>query len=1089
MARTTHRPNLLIANRGEIAVRIARAARNLGLPVVMIHSSDDAGANFLSLADTVHPLPGSGPKAYLDMGAIVQAALETECTLLHPGYGFLSENAAFARACEEAGIIFVGPAARSLELLGDKSRARAAANAANIPVPAGLEGPVSRKDAKAFLKELGDGGAAMLKAVAGGGGRGTRPVSDPSRVDEIFSICEAEALAAFGETALYIEEMIGQARHIEVQIVADQTGHCMHLFERECTLQRNRQKLIEIAPSPWLKPQTRSALLQAALDMAASVGLCGLATFEFLVRDRQNSQEFFFIEANPRLQVEHTVSEQITGIDLVETQLRLAMGETLETLELPERRPERPQGLAIQCRINAEQITPDGTVLPTAGTLKVLDLPGGPGVRVDTSARIGDQINPAFDTLLAKVITTEARPDYEAALQRAHNALSEIRIAGCHSNISFLQALLTSPAVVANQIDTCFVDDQIAELAQRASALEQLSDQAGTSSDSPPSEARSAPLPEGSLAVEAPLAGLVAEICTSPGDEVREGQTLILLEAMKMQHAVSAPCDGLVLRVDTEMGCAVEAGRCLLALRPQAVETETIDAGAIADPDHIRADLAEVQSRHARLYDEARPDAVSKRHSRNLRTTRENIADLCDPDSFVEYGGLTIAAQRARRTHQELIEKSPADGMVSGIGSVNGDLFPDRNTQCAIIAYDYTVFAGTQGALNHKKKDRMLELTKRTRMPVIILGEGGGGRPGDTDIRLGLDVPTFAHFARLKNDVPIVGIVSGYCFAGNAALVGCADVLIATRNASIGMGGAAMIEGGGLGSVAPGDIGPADVQTRNGVIDVLVEDEAEAIFVAKKFLSYLQGPLGAFEATDQRSLRHLIPENRKRVFPIRDVIETIADTDSVLELREGFGKGIITALIRVGGHPIGLIANDNQVLSGAIDAEAAGKAADFLTFCQTHGLPVLSLCDTPGFMVGPEVERQAQVKQACKLFVAGASLTVPMFAVVLRKAYGLGAQAMVGGCFHSPVFSVSWPTGEFGAMGLEGAVRLGFRRELEAIPDEEEKAAFFEQKLQEYYEEGKALTVAEFMEIDDVIDPAETRDWILHGLKATANMS
>ncbi|MEZ6011620.1 MAG: carboxyl transferase domain-containing protein [Hyphomonas sp.] len=693
---------------------------------------------------------------------------------------------------------------------------------------------------------------------------------------------------------------------------------------------------------------------------------------------------------------------------------------------------------------------------------------------------------PRFDSLLAKVIVTEPAGTYEGALRRAQIALSEIRIDGCATNTGLLRALLTDPAVSSNAIDTEYIDRNVTGLARKASTFEQATRSSSGTVSAAAATDMATPLPPGTYGAEAPLAGIVAEILVVPDQEVRKGEPVLFLEAMKMQHAVAAPCDGIVIRIDTRVGLAVAPGRNLVVIQPQSVSEDGSSIDATVDPDQVRDDLAIVRARHGKLEDSARPDAVSRRHARNQRTVRENIADLCDSGSFVEYGGLTIAAQRARRSHQELIDKSPADGMIAGIGSVNGDMFPGRNTQCAILAYDYTVFAGTQGALNHKKKDRMLELTARTRLPVIILGEGGGGRPGDTDIRLGLDVPTFAHFARLKNEVPIVGVVSGYCFAGNAALVGCADALIATRNSSIGMGGPAMIEGGGLGTVAPEDIGPADMQTRNGVIDILVEDEAEAVAAARKFLSYFQGRASGYSAPDQRLLRHIIPENRKRVFPVRDVIETLADTDSVLELRPHFGPGMITALIRIDGHPLGLIANNNEVMSGAIDTDAARKAADFLDLCNVHGLPVLSLCDTPGFMVGPEVEQQGQVKQACRMFVSGASLKVPLFAVVLRKAYGLGAQAMVGGCFHSPVFSVSWPTGEFGGMGLEGAVRLGYRRELEAISDEAGKAAFFDLKLQELYEDGKALTVAEFMEIDDVIDPAETRTWIIKGLEASA---
>jgi acetyl-CoA carboxylase carboxyltransferase component len=403
-----------------------------------------------------------------------------------------------------------------------------------------------------------------------------------------------------------------------------------------------------------------------------------------------------------------------------------------------------------------------------------------------------------------------------------------------------------------------------------------------------------------------------------------------------------------------------------------------------------------------------------------------------------------------------------------------------------VMAYDYTVLAGTQGSLNHKKTDRLLRLAEQWRLPLVLFAEGGGGRPGDTDSLPGahLDVPTFFNFAKLSGLVPLVGIVSGRCFAGNASLLGCCDVIIATENSSIGMAGPAMIEGGGLGVFKPDEVGPIDVQTANGVVDVAVAGEDEAVQAAKKYLSYFQGPLATWGAGDQRLLRQCVPENRLRVYDVRKVIHTLADIGSVLELRPKFGIGMITAFLRIEGRPLGLIANNPIHLAGAIDPEGADKAARHMQLCDAFGIPILSLCDTPGFMVGPDIEKKAQVRHTSRMFVTGASLTVPYLTVVLRKGYGLGAQAMAGGCFHAPFLHVSWPTGEFGGMGLEGATKLGFRKELEAIKDPKERQEFFEKMVAKYYETGKALNVASYLEFDDVIDPAATRDWIVRALKS-----
>ena len=501
----------------------------------------------------------------------------------------------------------------------------------------------------------------------------------------------------------------------------------------------------------------------------------------------------------------------------------------------------------------------------------------------------------------------------------------------------------------------------------------------------------------------------------------------------------------------------------------------------------MRADLREVIERHSRGLDERRPEAVARRRKANQRTVRENIRDLCD-GHFIEYGALAVAAQRQRRTMEDLMSKTPADGVIAGIGSVNGSLFREDKARCMIIAYDYTVLAGTQGFFGHKKKDRMLRLAHEQRLPVVLFAEGGGGRPGDVDadgvVVAGLDLATFAMFAKLSGKVPVVGIVSGRCFAGNAVLLGCCDVIIAAQNANIGMAGPVMIEGGGLGVFKPEDIGPMSVQTANGVVDIAVTDDAEAVTVAKKYLSYFQGAVSRWEAANQRPLRTMIPEQRRYVYDVRAIIKTIADTDSFLELRPKFGPEMITGLIRIEGNPFGVIANNCQHQAGAIEAEGADKAARLMQLCDVHGLPMVSLVDTPGFMVGPEIERRAQVRHVCRMFVVGSHLTVPFFTVFLRRGYGLGAQAMAKGGFHEPFFAVAWPTGEFGGMGLEGAVRAGFRKELEAVKDPQEREALYEKLVALAYERGKAINMASYLEIDAVIDPADTRRWIMEGLKA-----
>jgi len=424
------------------------------------------------------------------------------------------------------------------------------------------------------------------------------------------------------------------------------------------------------------------------------------------------------------------------------------------------------------------------------------------------------------------------------------------------------------------------------------------------------------------------------------------------------------------------------------------------------------------------------------------------------------------------------VQRTPADGLIAGVARVNTALVGADRAHCAVLSYDYTVLAGTQGVMGHRKKDRLFAVIERLRLPVVLFAEGGGGRPGDTDQAMvaGLDVMAFALWARLSGLVPRIGIASGRCFAGNAALLGCSDLIIATPDASIGMGGPAMIEGGGLGVVNADQVGPFDVQVKNGVIDIAATDEADAVRLARRALSFFQGPIAAWQAPDQDALRDVVPENRRRAYDVHRAIEIIADTDSALELRPGFGRGMVTVLARIEGHPVGIVANNPMHLAGAITSDCADKAARFLQLCEAFRLPVLFLCDTPGIMVGPDAEATALVRHASRLFLAGAALTVPFMTVVLRKGYGLGAQAMAGGSFRAPLMTVAWPTGEFGGMGLEGAVKLAYRRELEAIADAEARAAQFDAMVADAYARGTALNTATYFEIDDVVDPAATRD-------------
>ncbi len=863
-------------------------------------------------------------------------------------------------------------------------------------------------------------------------------------------------------------------------MVAAPVGHqtrALALCDRDCSIQRRYQKLVEIAPAQQLSDLLRRQLHQAAARLCARVGLRGVATVEFLVA----GDKFVFLEINPRIQVEHTITEEVTGVDLVAAQLAIAGGasyyELGHQLGLPAGiasdgsevigEPAVRRGIAIQTRINMETLAADGSVSPATGTLNVFSPPSGPGVRVDTYGRPGLVPSPLYDSLLAKVITHVHGSSFPAALRKARTVLSDFSIEGIATNAGLLREVLSDERLVSGVVPTTFLDEILPALLEAAQSQQR--------------EVRVVALElyPGEQALRAQMAGTVVEV-PPEGVDIGAGDQLVVLEAMKMQHVLAAPHRLHTVRILVTPGQVVATGDPLVVFCRTDAGEDVESSLAAVDLDRSRADLEEVRARHRLTLDEGRELAVGKRHKQGRRTARENIADLVDAGSFVEYGALAIAAQRSRRSEQDLIVSTPADGLVAGLATIGADRFGSNAAEAVVVSYDYTVLAGTQGMRNHAKTDRVFGLAARKRIPVVLFAEGGGGRPGDTDLGniSGLDVPTFRMLAGLSGRVPLVSIVSGRCFAGNAALAGVCDVIIATPDANIGMGGPAMIEGGGLGVYPPEAIGPIDVQRRNGVVSRVARDEAHAVSLAKRYLGYFQGKVEGWQAPDPRLARQVVPENRLRAYDVHRAIESIVDVGSVLELRADYGVGIVTALVRIEGVAYGLIANSSHHLGGAIDAEASDKATDFLMLCESFRLPVISLCDTPGFMVGPDAETQASVRRFGRMFLAGARLTVPLGMIILRKGYGLGAMAMAGGSFHAPEFTIAWPTGEIGGMGLEGAARLGFSKELAAAADDIERQELFDRLVQAAYQHGKALRSATTFELDDVIDLAESRAWI-----------
>lgn len=1118
---------LLVANRGEIAVRVHRTATEMGIDTVAIFPEDDKGSMHAQIMNEQFQLEGTGAAAYLDIKQVLNTARESNCRAIHPGYGFLAESAEFAQACAEENLIFVGPSPESLTLFGDKLSARNLADRHGVPVLPATDILDGVETAYSFYDEMQPANSIILKAIAGGGGRGMRLIGSRDEIQSAMARGSEEASASFGSGDLYAEMYLQDALHIEVQIVCDQHGGVSHLGERDCSIQRRHQKVVEVAPSPQLPSGLRNRILDAAVDLASAAHYDNIGTYEFLVDGSNLSDEspFYFIEANPRLQVEHTVTEEVTGVDLVKTQLAIASGETLEELSLTRDRVPDARGFAVQMRINMERLQADGIAMPRTGSLNSFQPSIGPGVRVDTFGYEGYKTSGLYDSLLAKLIISSGSGSFAEVSNRACRALQEFVIDGVETNLNVLLNIMEDPDVQAGRMRTRYIDENLEKLTlarDMASAIngnDEVVSLVGAKVDSADPLAvlregreqreeerarvsQERKFDEGFVPIKAKMQSTIQNLNVELGAEVLAEQEVIILNAMKMEHVVTAPVSGLISEINIKEGDTVLEDTVLLVIEEREVQKELEQGQAALDLDTPRLDLAEVIRRRSLTTDASRTKQVEKRHSQGGRTARENIYDLADDGSFVQYGSLAVG-QSLHGTVDELLDYAPSDGLVMGFGHVNGAMFPESKSRCVLMSYDYSVLAGSQGGMNHKMMDRMFQTAAKVNSPLVLFTEGGGGRAGGGSRNArpgrggspqisgggGLNTPSWTLLSKLSGRVPVVGVNAGFCFAGNAVLLGCCDVIIATENSSIGIGGPAMIEGGGLGVFSPEEVGPMSVQVPNGVVDIAVKDEEAAVEATKRYLSYFQGPLPSWKTPDQRLLRHVIPENRLRVYDIRELIRILADEDSILELRPQFGTAMITSLIRIEGKPMGVIANNPAVISGAIDSDAADKAARFMKLCDAFQIPILLLCDCPGIMVGPEDEKTAIVRHSARMFVIGANIKVPTYMVILRKAYGLGAQAMGGGNQRLPVFVVAWPTSEFGGMGLEGQVKLGQRARLEAITDLEERQEAYERMVEAAYNRGKGLNAGHVFEVDDVIDPADTRKWIVAGMLANEPLS
>jgi acetyl/propionyl-CoA carboxylase alpha subunit/acetyl-CoA carboxylase carboxyltransferase component len=1060
---------VLVANRGEIAVRIIRAVHESGGRSIAIHPADDADSLHVRRADLAVRIPGVGPAAYLDIDAIVRAALDSGATALHPGYGFLSENSGLARRCTEAGIVFVGPSAEVLDRFGDKARARAYARERQVPVLPGTHEPTTLDQVAAFAAEHG---AVMIKALAGGGGRGLRAVDHPDHPDQLadaYAQASAEARTAFGDGAVYVEKLVPRPRHIEVQIVGDGTGAVVALGERDCGIQRRHQKLVEVAPSPWLPDARRAEIAAAAVRLASGVSYAGLGTFEFLVDDA----EFWFMEANPRLQVEHTVTEEVTGVDLVAAQLAVAGGARLADLGLDE--PPGVRGVAIQVRVNAETLDANGAPVPSSGVLSRFELPSGPGVRVDTHGYSGYRLSPRYDSLLAKVIGHGA--NLAQATARTAAALAELAVAGVATNAGLLHGIVTAEAFQAGPWDTGFLADHLDELLAHRGPDTMIEN--GHAADSQVVE-----VPAGAAAIVAPTPGVVLRLDIQPGSVVAPGQAVAVLEAMKMEHVIRAPAGMRVDVLAAGTGDVVPADTVLAygtpmdSLSPN--ELSPNENPPPADEGDWSPELAEIERRRALARNMGGAAKVARQHADGKLDARQRIAALADPGSFAEIGALT--GFTPRDDHGPEPAFTPAN-FVAGTARLDG-------RKVVLGVDDFTLRGGSGDAAIHAKQVFAEEYAREMRLPVVRLldGASGGG-----SVKMATDagytyVPVNPAWDAVVDNLSLVPVVA----AALGPTVGLGAARLVMSHLSIlveGIGqlftaGPPVVLGGTGERLSKEELGGADVHRTNGSVERIVPDERTAFATIRRFLSYLPGSVfdlppvtGSPDPAGRReeALLQAVPRNQRRPYDIDTILDAVFDAGSVFRYAD-YGGGSRTALARLDGHPVGVLAAD-PAQGATMSAEGALAVTRLVDLCETFHLPLVSLTDQAGMTIGSAAERAATIRHGARAITAVYQARVPQSELIIRRVYGVGGAGIINR--HRAGRSWSWPSGDWGSLPSRGGVEAAFRARIEAAQD---PAAELDRLTAEVAAVTSPFRTAERFGVQDIIDPRDSRallcDWV-----------
>ena len=1112
---TLHK-RVLIANRGEIAIRIAKAASALGIESVGVYAPADSlslHTRFTTEARRIGHDDGDPLSAYLDAEDLVTAAVASGCDCVHPGYGFLSESPHLAQLCADAGLQFIGPSAEVLALFGDKVRARELARAAGIPVISGSEAPLAMPKAGVKLaSKLGY--PIMLKACAGGGGRGMRAVETANDLEAAFESCQREAQAAFGDGRLFMERLLQRPRHIEVQVLADGGGNVVHLHERDCSVQRRNQKVIEVAPAESLADETRNRLLADAVRLARAADYVNAGTVEFLVVPETG--EYYFIECNPRIQVEHTVTEQVTGIDIVEAQFRIAAGASLHALGIGDQKAVgSPRGFAVQARVVARG----------GGAITAYKEPSGPGVRVDACGYAGYAPPPQFDPLLAKVIgASNSSASFESAVDRTLRALEEFHIAGLSTNLAELRGILSHPEVRGGDARTSLLaetpsitppdaaaSNAIGLLDRQAALRGGMAAELGTGTNKPGLAAA-----DGQRAVECPIAGTVIEFRAAADIRVATGDTLLVVSAMKMETVVSAPCAGVVAAAESlSAGESVAAGQVVALIDPASTETggdlgaDTADGTWAPLLDDIRAmqGLA-----NKRLAPGSTDPGVVRQRSRGKLTCRERIDLLLDDGTFREVG--SVAGFASYDDEGEVVDFTPANH-VGGWGKID-------TRSVVVCADDFTSRGGhADGAIGAKSR-HLDQLALEMRVPSVRLldGSSGGGsvaamvpaqrQEGESTAKESTGAikagrPRVAGgggsylpghlgssmYTEQLSTVPVVNMLLGSVVGIGAAkaVLGHFSVMVRDIAQLFVAGPPVVIHAMGY-DISKEELGGWHIHCRNGSVDNLAESEEEAATMARRFLSYL--PSSVYETPPvtspnpddpperrEEELFALIPRARTTTFDIRKAIRLMADVGSFFEIGPLWGTDQVTGFVRFDGHPIGVIASDSQHPNGgALTADGCAKLTRHLDLCDLFHLPILNLVDNPGFAVGLEHELAGTIRRGGEWMVASAQANVPIFTVVMRRSFGVAGNNYATPR-SQPSVRVAWPAADVGGIPPEGGIEAAYKRQLAESDDPEALRAELMARIESA--RGPVGPLSRF-QIEEMIDPRDTRkmicDWI-----------